>query len=249
MTSTRWRESSVSVLQDNMGVENYGAYKQNQTQANIARSNARIAAAQGQAAKGKAYGQAAKIERENEVAGRNAAENLMRVREAQTKAEGAVVATHGASGFTSEGSGSTEQVSVLERFEQTAQDMAYSRSLQDVGARFSATMSRKAGDIAEMQGQADSAYQNAQAAVYDDMAKNAKHAMVTSIIGQVGGAIVGGIFGGAAGAQLGMKVGGGIASQSNRGLVGSYESQNGGDEYQEKVSAAWIGEQMSNWLK
>ena len=232
-----------------MGVENYGAYQQNKTQASMARSNARIAAAQGKAARGKAYGQAARIEAENEVAGRNTAENLERLREAETQAQGAAVAKRGSSGFTAQGSGSQEEISVLEEFEQRAQDMAYARSLQDIGARFGAAMSRQAGDLEEMQSLAESDYLQAQARVYDRMAKNAKHAMVTSIIGQVGGAIVGGIFGGPAGAQMGAQIGGGLASQSNRGLVGSYESQYGGDQYQEGVSNAWMGQQVSKWMR
>lgn len=232
-----------------MGVENYGAYQQNKTQASITRSNARIAAAQGKAARGKAEGQATRIEVENEAAGRNTAENLERLRKAETKAQGAAVAKRGSSGFTAQGSGSVEEISVLEQFEQRAQDMAYARSVQDVGARFSASMSRKSGELAEMQSQAESEYLNKQARTYDVMAKNAKHAMVTSIIGQVGGAIVGGIFGGPAGAQMGAQIGGGIASQSNRGLVGSYESQHGGDQYQEGISNAWISQATSKWMR
>ncbi len=179
----------------------------------------------------------------------NTAENLERLRKAETKAQGAAVAKRGSSGFTAQGSGSVEEISVLEQFEQRAQDMAYARSVQDVGARFSASMSRKSGELAEMQSQAESEYLNNQARTYDVMAKNAKHAMVTSIIGQVGGAIVGGIFGGPAGAQMGAQIGGGIASQSNRGLVGSYESQHGGDPYQEGISNAWISQATSKWMR
>ena len=232
-----------------MGAENYGAYQQNKTQASITRSNARIAAAQGKAARGKAYGQAARIEAENEVAGRNTAENMERLRKAETQAQGAAVAKRGSSGFTAQGSGSLEEISVLEQFEQRAQDMADARSLQDIGARFSASMSRKAGDIAQMESEAEVAYLNAQARVQDSMAKNAKHAMYSSLIGQVAGAIIGGIYGGPPGAQMGAQIGGGLTSQSNRGLVGSYESQNGGNQYQEGVSNAWMSQQVSKWMR
>ena len=127
--------------------------------------------------------------------------------------------------------------------------MADARSLQDIGARFSASMSRKAGDIAQMESEAEVAYLNAQARVQDSMAKNAKHAMYSSLIGQVAGAIIGGIYGGPAGAQMGAQIGGGLTSQSNRGLVGSYESQNGGNQYQEGVSNAWMSQQVSKWMR
>lgn len=226
---------------------NFGMAEQHKGAAAVTRANARIARAQGKAARGKAYGQANRIEASNKVAGQQVVENMERVQKNATLARGEVRAVRGASGVNDSGSGSRAEQSVLERYEQATHDMASSRSLQDLSARFQASMSRKSGDIAEMSGEADYEYGLAQAGMQEQMAKNAKHAGIAQIVAMVGGGLVGGIAGGglSAGIRGAMNAGGAMSTMMS-GTPGTYESRNqtvAGDMF-----SKFAAEQMSSWL-
>lgn len=217
---------------------NFAQHDTYKSQATVGRANARIALAQGVAARGQAYGQAARTERSNEVAGQLAVKNLERTRQNATLARGQVQAARGASGFTAEGSGTVAEVSVLERYEQAARDMATSRSLQDLDARFSATMSRKSGDVAMMGAEADYNYGMARAAQQEQLAKNAKHAGIAQIAGLVGGGAFGGLYGAA--------IGGGLASMSQGFTPGTYESRH--DTVLGSLAESFVADKISGWL-
>lgn len=230
---------------DSLG--NFGVAAQHKANAGISQSNARIARAQGQAEKGKAYGQATRLEMENTVAGEQAAENMSRLRKAQRQAGADARAARAVSGFTSEGSGSQPEISVLSRYEQAAQDMVYSRSLQDSSARFQATMLRRSGDIAEMGAIAQADYLTAQSEVHKMKAHNANKAAVVSASLQAVGAIVGGIAGGPAGAMQGAQMGAGMGSMYSAGLPGTLESEGGRNKDAEKDFAAGLTKGLT-WL-
>lgn len=236
-----------------MGMEgvmgNYAQSKQLKAQSGVAAANARVARAQGRATRGRAYGEAQRIEVENEVAGRRVVDNMSRLRGEENKAVGAVQAARGASGFTAEGSGMQTQVSVMKQFEQAAQDMAYSRSLQDQSARFSATMARKSGDIAMMGAEAEGAYGDAQAGIYAQMARNANRAAtlsgVLSGVGLVGGAFLGNPV-------MGMQLGSSMAGLANSMRVGTYENQYGMSNMQMSNLAAGASDgwdRLLSWMR
>lgn len=220
---------------------NLGMAASHKANARVSQANARVARAQGEADRAKAYGQAARLELENKVAGEQAAENMSRLRKSQRQAGAAVQAVRAASGFTTEGSGSQAEVSVLARFEQEAQDMVTSRSNQDVSARFGATMLRRSGELAMMGAEASAVYSEDQARVQKMYAHNAqKGALVTAALSAAGG-----LIGGSAGAQ----VGAGLASVYSAGLPGTLESQGGRNEQAEKDLAAVIAKGVDSWLK
>lgn len=234
-----------------MGVEafgNFGLAQQHKANARIAGANARVARAQGRATRGQAYGQAARLELENAVAGDQAAENMARLREGQRKSGATVEAARAASGFTTEGSGNQAQLSVLEQYEQVAQDMVYSRSLEDLSARFNATMQRRAGDIALQSSEAEAVYNEDQIKLHKQYAHNAnKSAWVTGTLSAIGAA-VGAYFGGAAGAKIGAQAGAGAGSMYSAGQVGSMESQKGSNSQDVGDFAAVLQKGMDKWM-
>mgnify|MGYP000050701952 CR=1 FL=1 len=203
-------------------VGNLGAAEAYKAEAAVHQANARVARAQGQAARGQAYGQAARVEAENEVAGQQAVMNMERLREQETQAQGAVQAARGASGFTAQGSGSRAEISLLQAYEQQAQDMAYSRALQDQSARFSASMARKSGDLAEMGADVNANYEASQAAISKIKKRNSYTAAAFDAVAS----IVGGAVGGGTGAMIGSSV----AQAINGSLTGSVESMGGGSQ-------------------
>lgn len=207
------------------GMSNFGMAETHKSNASIARSNARVARAQGIASKGKAYGQALRLEQENEVAGDVANENMARLRKEQRQAGAQARVARAASGFTDEGSGGQLEVSVLQAYEQTAQDMAQSRSMEDLSARFNATMLRRSGDLAMQSAETEAVYNEDQARVHMMYAHNAKKAALVSAGAQAAGAIVGFASGGPQGAMMGAKVGAGFGSMYAAGQPGSAESQ------------------------
>lgn len=228
---------------------NFGQAESHKASARVAQANARVARAQGKAERGKAYGQAARQELENKVAGEQAAENMSRLRKEQRQAGAAVENARAASGFTSEGSGRQAEVSVLARYEQEAQDMVTSRGFQDVSARFGATMLRRSGELAMRGAEAEAVYSEDQAKLYKMYAHNAnKAALVTGSLSAIGAA-VGAYFGGPAGAKLGAQAGAGAGSMYSSGLPGSVESQGGRNDQAEKDFAAAISKGVDAWLK
>lgn len=231
---------------------------QHKTNAAAARANARVARAQGKAARGHAYGQALRIEEENKVAGKQASDAMANVRAEGNKAVGGLQAVRGGSGFTAEGSGMKAQVSAMAQLEEAAADMAYSRSLQDQSARFSAAMARKAGDIAQLGAEADGAYQDASAGIYNTMARNAARAANISAPLTIGGAVVGAIvgtyFGGntALGAKMGAQLGGATAGMANSGRPGTYEATHGMGSGQMQNMGAGMSmgmDALTSWLQ
>lgn len=228
---------------------NFGLAESHKGAARVAEANARVARAQGKAEKGKAFGQAARLELENRVAGEQAAENMSRLRGEQRRAGATVRAQQAASGFTSEGSGSQAEISVLAKYEQAAQDMVYSRSLQDTSARFQATMLRRSGELAEQGAEAQGDYLSAQAQIERMKAHNANKAAMVSGSLQVVGATVGAFFGGAAGAQMGAQAGAGLGSMYSAGLPGTLESQGQRNKTAEGDFAAVVNKGIESWLK
>lgn len=206
---------------------NWGMSLQHKTSAAAARANARVAQAQGKAQKSQAYGQALRIEAENRVAGRQASDAMARLRGKENKAVGSIQAVRGASGLTSQGSGMQPQISAMKQFEQQAQDMAYSRRLQDQSARFSAAMARKSGDFAEMSAEANAGYEVAQAGIYNMMARNANRAGNFSAIATGLGAALGGAFGGVAGMKAGAGLGSSIGGMYGAARPGTMEAAYG----------------------
>ena len=215
----------------------------------VAAANARVARAQGKAERGKAEGQAARLELENKVAGEQAAENMSRLRKEQRQAGAAVQAARAASGFTSEGSGSQPEISALARYEQAAQDMVQNRSMQDISSRFQATMLQRSGELAERGAEASADYQDSMVQIHKMKAHNAnKAAIVTGALTAVGAA-VGAYFGGPVGAKLGAQAGAGAGSMYSSNLPGSLESQGGRNEQAESDFAAAVSKGVDAWLK
>lgn len=228
---------------------NFGLAESHKGAGRVAAANARVARAQGKAERGKAEGQAARLELENKVAGEQAAENMSRLRKEQRQAGAAVQAARAASGFTSEGSGSQPEISALARYEQAAQDMVLNRSMQDISSRFQATMLRRSGELAERGAEASSDYQDSMAQIHKMKAHNAnKAAMVTGSLTAVGAA-VGAYFGGPAGAKMGAQAGAGVGSMYSAGLPGTMESHGNRNEQAEKDFAAAVSKGVDAWLK
>lgn len=228
---------------------NFGMAESHKGAARVAEANARVVRAQGKAEKGKAYGQAARLELENKVAGEMAAENMSRLRKEQRQAGAAARAGQAASGFAAEGSALRPEVSALERYEQAAQDMVLSRSNQDISSRFQATMLRRSGELAERGAEASADYQGSMAQIHRMNAHNAnKAAMVTGTLTAVGTA-VGAYFGGAAGAMQGYQAGMGAGSMYSAGLPGTMESRGGRNDQAESDFAATLSKGVESWLK
>ena len=228
---------------------NFGLAESHKSEGRVAAANARVARAQGKAERGKAEGQANRLELENKVAGEQAAENMSRLRKEQRQAGAAVQAARAASGFTSEGSGSQPEISALARYEQAAQDMVQNRSMQDISSRFQATMLRRSGELAERGAEASADYQDSMVQIHKMKAHNANKAAIVSGSLSAIGATIGGIVGGPAGAQLGAQAGAGMGSMYSAGLPGTLESQGGRNGQAEKDFAAAIAQGVDSWLK
>lgn len=225
-----------------MGVDsgNWGQSSALKGQAATQRANAAIARTHGLAQRNSAYGRAARMESDNRAMGRVASDNLARLRGLQNKVQGEIRTQRGASGVTSAGSGMTAEVSALSKFEQQAQDMAFSRSQQDLNARFAATITRKKGDVAQMTAEAGADYMDAQANITSMQARNANRAgWLTAGLSAVG-AVGGGVVGGGMGALMGYQMGQGAGSLYSRGQVGGF----GGNEDAERL----LSQQIAVWL-
>lgn len=252
MTSTLWRVCLIiRLLRDVMGGQvfgNFGMAASHKSASAVSQSNARVALAQGRAKRGQAYGHAARLELENEVAGEQAAENMSRLRKAQRQAGAAARVSRAASGFSTEGSGSQAEVSVLSRYEQAAADMVHARSLADVSARFKATMQRRAGDIALQGAAAEAEHDMFEARIARMKAHNAQQAAWVSLGAQAVGAVVGGIAGGWEGAMQGFKAGEGVGSIYGAALPGTVESQGGRNKQSEADFSAILSKGLEMWL-
>lgn len=223
---------------------NFGMASSSKAQGAAMRANARVARAQGGAAKSAKEGQAARMELENRVAGDQASLNQARMRGAASRASGELEAVRGASGLTAEGTGSLAQVSALTRFEQSAADMAYSRGLSDQGARFQAALTRKGGEFAAAGAEIEAQYDEGKARTQDMLARNARVAGWIDVGGSVAGAIAGGVVGGGVGMLQGLQIGRGATSMVNSTMVGSAEAQGHGNAAAEK----FFTQSMVDWL-
>ena len=146
------------------------------------RANAKSALAQGRAARDAAYVNAANTEAESASALRLAAENMATARRNQTAATASVRAGRGASGFTSEGSGSQAELAAAEVLEQQISDLSLGAAISDQSKRHEAAMQRWEGDSALVSAQN-------QAAAY----KSAASGALVSTGLQLGGALIGSI--------------------------------------------------------
>lgn len=146
------------------------------------RANAKSALAQGRAARDAAYVNAANTEAESASALRLAAENMATARRNQTAATASVRAGRGASGFTSEGSGSQAELAAAEVLEKQISDLSLGAAISDQSKRHEAAMQRWEGDAALVSAQN-------QAAAY----KSAASGALVSTGLQLGGALIGGI--------------------------------------------------------
>ena len=223
---------------------NFGMASSYKAQGAAMRANARVARAQGAVAKSAKEGEAARMELENRVAGEQASLNQARMRKAAGRAAGELEAVRGASGLTAEGTGTLAQQSVLARFEQSAADMAYSRGLQDQGARFQAALTRKGGEFAAAGAEVEAGYAEGKAGVQDMLARNAQVAGWLNAGSSVAGAIAGGVVGGGVGMLQGLQIGRGAASMFNSTLPGSAEAMGHGYAAAEK----FFTQSMVDWL-
>lgn len=224
---------------------NFGMAESYKAQAASMRANARVARAQGGAAKSAKEGEAARMELENRVAGEQASVNQARMRGAASRAVGELEAARGSGGLTAEGSGTQAQESALTRFEQSAADMAYSRGLQDQGAGFQVMLKRKGGEFAEAGAEVEAQYDEGQARVQRMLATNAEIAGWIGTGLSVAGAATGGYMGGGMGALGGFMIGQGVSSMFNTTLPGSAESLGHRSVYSEK----FFSQSMVEWLK
>jgi hypothetical protein len=144
------------------------------------RANAKSALAQGRAARDAAYVNAANTEAESASALRLAAENMATARRNQTAATASVRAGRGASGFTSEGSGSQAELAAAEVLEKQISDLSLGAAISDQSKRHEAAMQRWEGDAALVSAQN-------QAAAY----KSAASGALVSTGLQLGGALIG----------------------------------------------------------
>lgn len=230
-----------------MGVTgaNFATAAQSKSQARVMEANARIARAQGQAARGRAYGQATRIERQNEQAGREANTQLERLRGQQRDAMGAAVNARGTSGFAGDGSKQAVEVSVLSAFEQRAADMAHARSLEDMSARFSASMARQQGDLADMGANINADYTQAQAGLYRQLAINAQGAGIMQGVALAAGAATGALTG--AGALTGMTTAGSLMSNLMQFTPGTAESKGLVSQDYLNLGQEYLGQQFKKW--
>ncbi len=227
-------------------VSNLGAAENYKSEAKVHLANARVARAQGRAAKGQAYGQAARMEAENEVAGQQAVMNMERLREQETQARGSVRAARGATGFTAQGSGSKAEVSVLQAFEQQAQDMAHSRALQDTSARFGAAMARKSGDLSEMGANVNADYTAAQAELSKIKKRGAYTAAATQAVTAIAGGVIGAFSG--VGIKAGAMVGSSVGQALGKYQTGSIQSMGGGSKEMQAQGEKYITDFLTSWM-
>lgn len=214
---------------------NWGLAQQHKTNAALARANARVTRAKGEALKTQYETIAQRTEHDNKVRLEQAADKIADTWRKGSMARGALVAQRGASGFTEQGSASMPEKSLLSQIEDQADAIAYASSLQDAAARYNAAMYRVSGNIAQRYAEADAGYLDAQASLYDSMARGANRAgNVTAAVGfpsMVAGAIIGGYFGGPqgamAGAQMGGRVGNMVGGVYGAGQMGSYTNMKG----------------------
>ena len=167
----------------------------NYLQATQYRGRARVARAQGELERAQAYTQAARREDEGKAAWILNTENAKRLREKQTAEKASARNRRGNSGFTSEGSGLQEELSVAEQLEVMIQDTALSGAIAERNAAEEARVMRVNGEIANIEAEGE-------AQAYEVLAKNAKRAAITQGVNALAGMGVGMLAGGIGGGSL-----------------------------------------------
>lgn len=148
------------------------------------RAQASTARSQGRAQQAFFNKRAENLEEEAASDSHLAARNTGRMRQNQSTAMGSARAARGASGFTSEGSGSQAEIATADVFESALADMALSNAISDSNKRYAAEVSRYQGGLAMQQ--AESAVSQ-----YKGLARNATTAGLVQGIGSVGSGVLG----------------------------------------------------------
>lgn len=206
---------------------NFVAAEQYRGQAGIARANARIARAQGEAAKNDWYVQASRRETDSKRNLETAADNMAELKRQGTLARGAVRAQRGGSGLTEEGTGSMPEKSVLAQIEDKANSMAYAATQQDAIYRWQAATMRISGESAQYQQEMVARQYERQADMYSMFREGAQRSAPWESILTTVGTAVGAYFGGPMGAYLGAQAGSATAGVFAQGQLGSVQNMQG----------------------
>ncbi len=215
---------------------------QHETKRDVARANAAILRARGDAERARYETLATRTEWDNKLRSEKAARKMSSIMEEGSKARGKVIAQRGGSGFTEAGSGSMPEKSVLQKAYDAAQAVAYADSLDDAQLRYRASMLRVSGEIAEMGYDAQAEYYQRQSELYDTMKKGAERTAPWEMVLSGIGAAVGAYFGGPAGAKLGAQAGQATGGIYGMGQLGSAQSMQG----MSKDSNEFLGSEMGN---
>lgn len=156
----------------------------NLEQAKTYKAQSSVALAQGRAQQAFFNKRAENLEEEAASDSRLSARNMGRMRQNQSAAMGSARAARGASGFTSEGSGSQAEIAMADVFESALGDMALSNAISDSNKRYAAEVSRYQGGLAMQQAQSA-------ASQYKRLARNATAAGLVQGIGSVGSGVLG----------------------------------------------------------
>lgn len=153
------------------------------SQASAYDAKKREAQARGRAEKSAAYAKATAREVASRQNARLDALNMMRLREQESEAAGAVRSARGAAGFDmSSGSGGAAEAVVHEQAQEAVNDAALSSSIGQMNAFNEAVGLRRMGDAAQRSA-------DAEAAQYRAMAKGTRRGMwVSGTLGLIGGA-------------------------------------------------------------
>lgn len=119
---------------------NYGKYQQY-------KYAARETESQGRAQRTAYNKQADNLEREARTDTRITGLNMTRMRENQNTARATVRASQGASGLTTEGSGSQAETAIADTIERTISDMSLGNAISDQNKRYAADTARYQGDL------------------------------------------------------------------------------------------------------
>ncbi|MBR3925544.1 MAG: hypothetical protein IKJ58_02135 [Akkermansia sp.] len=148
----------------------------------------KMALANGQAQKNAAYAQATASEQASKAQLQVTAENLARMAGNRRREKGAARNANAATGFTSEGSGSTAEAITDKVHAQAMADLARSGSTESLNAFDQQVAARRQGDMAMRAAEIE-------AQQYAAMAKASRTGAFISALGAVAGGVYGGIDG------------------------------------------------------
>lgn len=164
------------------------------------KAQATVARSQGRARQAAYDGQARNLEEEARADSRLSALSMGRQRENQANAQATARVQRASSGFTAEGSGLQNELSLADIFEKAIGDMALSNAISDNNKRTAAMGARQQGRLAMMQA-------DAQATQYNRLAKSAQNAAWIQGGTSLLSAAIGGIGAGAADSETGTSPG------------------------------------------